>query len=285
MIQIRSLQDTSMEVIHAAVIDAFSDYAEPYNKTLAEQRYLVERRGYDGSLSFGAFDGDRLVSYTLNGVGTWNGHPTAYDTGTGTVKEYRQQGLAARVFETARPVLQANGIKQYLLEVIKVNTKAFDLYRKQGFRISRELDYYVTGAEDVGIRKTKPDNFRIATVDIPGLDLLCTFWSFEPSWQNSIASLSRKPGHFTFLGIFDNEKLAGYGVIERHTGDIPQFAIAPEYRRQGLGTALFDALIRNSETGAVRLINADASYEPFRKFMTSMGLQPGYGQYEMIMEL
>ena len=53
----------------------------------AEQlRAMLTRRGFDPTLSFAAFDGAQIAAFTLNGIGNFNGVPTAYDTGTGTLK-------------------------------------------------------------------------------------------------------------------------------------------------------------------------------------------------------
>lgn len=288
MIEIRTLGNAGIEQIHTAWIKAFADYPEPYNKSVKELQYLVDRRGYRGDLSFGAFENDEIVSYTLNGIGKWNGLDTAYDTGTGTVKEYRRQGLAVRIFEESLPVLRANNIRQYLLEVIRVNEKAFDLYRKQGFEITRELDYYVAPIKDVAINKTLArQGLEIKELNKSNLDwaLLKAFWDFEPAWQNSIDAISRKADYFTFLGIFDGMDLVGYGVVEAHTGDIPQLAISKGHRGNGLGSMLLGALKQNIKADTIRIINADAGYEPFTKFMGSMNIKPGYGQYEMILQL
>lgn len=56
-----------------------------------EVRSMLKRRGYNPQLSFAAFDKGKFVAFTLNGTGTFKGVPTAYDTGTGNVKEYRGQ--------------------------------------------------------------------------------------------------------------------------------------------------------------------------------------------------
>ncbi len=248
MIEIQTLGNTRMEGIHAAVVDSFSDYPEPYNKSVEEQRYLLERRAYNGSMSFGAFSGNNLVSYTLNGVGEWGGQKTAYDTGTGTIKEFR----------------------------------------KQGFEINRELDYYIAERDKVRIKNTgAPIKYQVKVLDKDSIDWvdLLACWAFKPSWQNSVESIQRKLPYFTFLGIYAGDTLAGYGLIEKHTGDVPQFAIAEEYRGRGLGTRLFGELMQYSETGLVRLINSDAAYVPFKKFMESMSIQPGHGQYEMTLQL
>lgn len=286
MIEIKQLTGFKIEIIHEAFSRAFSDYVVPFDMTVAQLRYMIERRGCDLELSFGAFDSDHLIGFTLNGIGQWNGRLTAYDTGTGIVKEYRKQGIAARMFRESLPVLREHKIKQYLLEVIRSNTSAFELYKKAGFKITRMFDFYVSTEDKLNIRNIDlPAGFKTEEIKNPDWKMLETFHDFNPSWQNSIDSINRKSEYFRIMGIFEAEVPAAYGIIETHTGDIPQLAVAKNYRRRGLATILLKSLLKLSETRTVKIINSDLSCEPFRKFAASVNLEPGAGQFEMILEL
>ncbi|MBL1213752.1 MAG: GNAT family N-acetyltransferase [Ignavibacteriae bacterium] len=286
MIEIKQLTDVSMNVIHKTVNDAFSDYVEPFDLTIDQLRYMIERRGCDLNLSFGAFSGTELVGFTLNGVDNWNGKRTAYDTGTGIIKEYRKQGIATKMFEESLPVLRSNGIEFYLLEVIRTNTKAFELYKKAGFKVIREFDYYDIEKNKLRMNARELDEeFEFREIQKPDWQSMKTFWEFEPSWQNCIDSINRKIDYFKIFGIFKDETLAGYGIIEPSTGDIPQLAVANYYRREGLGTNLLKLLVSFAECDEIRIINTEAEYEPFKKFAKSVNLEPGFGQYEMGLDL
>lgn len=120
--EIRNLEHTGFDTLFNAFERAFSDYEVSFGKE--EVRAMLTRRGYAPRLSFAAFDKGDIVAFTLNGVGTFNGIPTAYDTRTGTVKEYRGQGLAGKIFSHSLPYLEESGIRQYLLEVLRDNGKA-----------------------------------------------------------------------------------------------------------------------------------------------------------------
>lgn len=286
MIEIKQLTDVKFEMIHDAFKRAFADYVEPFDLTVDQLRYMVERRGFNPNLSFGAFDSDALVGITLNGIGEWNGKLTAYDTGTGIVKEYRKKGIATQMFTDSLPVLRENEIECYLLEVIKSNTSAYELYKKAGFKVVREFDYYKSEIAKLNLDVKKvEDGVEVKEIIIPDWDQLKSFWEFKPSWQNSLDSLNRKASHFNYLGIYKNNSLCGYGVIEPATGDIPQFAIAKNCRREGLATILFKHLVSLSENGAIKIINTEEGYEPFRQFAESINLPLGLGQYEMILDL
>jgi ribosomal protein S18 acetylase RimI-like enzyme len=286
MISIKQLNAISVETVYEVFVKAFSDYVEPIYLSYHQFKYMIERRGCNLNLSFGAFDDDKLIGFTLNGIGEWNGHLTAYDTGTGIIKEFRQKGIASKMFNESLPVLRDNHITQYLLEVIHTNKPAFDLYRKSGFEVTREFDYYILSKDKIEIQESKLNKeFHIKEIDNPNWAQFKTFWDFEPSWQNSIDSINRKNDCFKILGILDKNHIAGYGIIEKHSGDIPHLAIAKEYRMKGLATTLFKNLVDWSDGNEIKIINPDANYNPFKKFANSINLPPGIGQYEMLLEL
>lgn len=284
---VKSLEDTTFEEIYEAFNNAFSDYTEPFNKTLPELSYMVERRGYQPKLSFGAFSKGALVSFVLNGVGTWHDQPTAYDTGTGTIKEFRHQGLGTRILEKSIPILRESGIQQYLLEVIRINTPACKLYMGANFEVTREFDYYVASTSDIIIDKSKLRScYRVVALEGPDWVVFKSFWDFEPSWQNSIDSVTRKLSHFTFIGVsMEDDKegnILAYAILEAETGDVAQFAVSKEHRRRGLGMILLDHLIRITTIPSIKFINLERTYLPFKNFLEKCSIKPGHGQFEMI---
>jgi ribosomal protein S18 acetylase RimI-like enzyme len=286
MIEIKQLKGIDTEVIHDCFTRAFEDYVEPFKLSVSQLKHMIERRGYDENISFGAFDKGSLVGFTLNGKGFWTGEKTAYDTGTGMVKAYRELGLATRIFEESLEILKQEGITQYLLEVIKTNTRAFNLYRKAGFKISRTLDYFVKNRDDLKLRDPiLPVQYKFRRIAIPDWDLFKSFWEFEPSWQNSIAAITRKINTFIIMGIeFENEIIA-YGIMEPETGDIPQLCVKQGFRRRKLASALFSKLAEQIKTDEIKLINTEERYLPQKDFMKSLGFSPGFGQYEMILPI
>lgn len=286
MIKIKQLTSTSIEEIHEAFSRAFADYVEPFDLTKDQLQYMIERRGCDFNLSVGAFHEDKLVGLTLNGMGEWNGKRTAYDTGTGVVKEFRKQGIATKMFVESLPILKEHGISQYLLEVICENTSAFELYKKAGFKVVRNFDYFIAEKGNLKFgNKSISDEFSIREIEKPNWNLFKTFWEFNPSWQNSIDSINRKFEFFKTLGVFKKDELVGYGIIEKHTGDIPQFAIRKEYRRMKIGTVLLKELSAYGENKIIKFVNTESTYEPLKKFAENIEFPVGLGQYEMTLDL
>ena len=69
--EIKSLDNTSHDKLFQAFEQAFADYELQLNN--AELLTMLKRRGFNPTLSFAAFDGDKIVSFTCNGIGDFNG--------------------------------------------------------------------------------------------------------------------------------------------------------------------------------------------------------------------
>ncbi|WP_052248392.1 GNAT family N-acetyltransferase [Chryseobacterium taiwanense] len=145
--EIKSLSNISSDVLFDTFQKAFAAYEMQLKKE--ELLEMLKRRGFTPELSFAAFDGDVMVSFTFNGIDTFNGVQTAYDTGTGTLKEYQGKGLATQVFNHSIPYLKKAGVEEYVLEVLQHNTSAVSVYTKIGFEIVREFYYFRKKAEEI----------------------------------------------------------------------------------------------------------------------------------------
>lgn len=186
---------------------------------------------------------------------------------------------------SAVTLLKQKGFSQYLLEVIRINIPALQLYKKIDFEITREFDYYLAPTNDIRIDPSKLGlgNNRIVELEGVDWDLLRSFWDFNPSWQNSIESLTRKLPHFSFISLQgDDGTLLAYAILEKETGDVPQFAVAKGARRRGCGTVLLSHLASLAPGPVLRFINLEADYIPFKLFMEKCNIKPGHGQYEMM---
>ena len=284
MIVIKSLANHSIETLYGAFSDAFRDYEITLNQ--AELQKMIHRRGFDAALSFGAFDGDRLVSFTFNGIGLFNGVKTAYDTGTGTLADYRGQGLAAQVFTESIPHLVAAGVKQYLLEVLQRNTSAVSVYTKQGFAVSREFNYFVQDVAEVKLNvKALPDGYSVREVSLSEIALPNDCWDFSPSWQNSFESINRNPSDFMVIGAFKGNSLVGYGIIEPSSGDITQIAVNGLHRRRGVGSAILKELVERNACDHIKVINTEISCEGITAFLAGNNIVAKGKQFEMIKKL
>ena len=247
-------------------------------------QYMLQRRGYVAKASIGAFNDDILVGFVLNGVRNWDGKLTAYDTGTGVIETYRKQGITSNMLLNVRQLFKEMGVEQYLLEVIQSNTSAFQIYKKQGFKILRDFECFhldknkynpITTYKVEHINMVNPDDWR----ELKG------FWDFVPSWQNSIDSINAVSDAFIYSVVRLNDSIVGYGVIDKKTGDIPQIAVNKNYRCKGIASSIITDLIKNTESNNINVINVDGESKPMKDFLLKLGFQYGVSQYEMILKL
>lgn len=280
--EIKSLTTTDFDTIFEAFQQAFADYELQQDKE--QLRNMLKRRGFTPELSFAAFEGKEIVAFTFNGIGSFDGIPTAYDTGTGTLKEYRGRGLATQIFEYSIPHLKDKGIKQYLLEVLQHNSKAVSVYRKLGFEVTREFNYFNQKNEEITIGSVNT-TFQIKPINIENFPEIPAFWDFYPSWQNSFESVQRSLDGFVCLGAFSDEKLIGYCVFELASGDITQIAVDKEYRRKGIASMLLKEITKLNKYNSIKVINTDILCNSITTFLQSKNIAQKGTQFEMIKKL
>lgn len=284
MEQIKSLKELSIDDLYESFQNAFADYEMQLSK--AQLQAMLLRRGYNQEISFGAFQNNKLIAFTFNGVGEFNGNSTAYDTGTGTVKEHRGKGLARKIFLYSIPYLQKAGISQYLLEVLQHNKGAFSLYQKLGFNITREFYYYVVDVSEIKLYEKPIDKTYIIVRDIAlSRDMAMKFWDFHPSWQNSFDSVYRQKDNFRIVGAYKNKILTGYAIFEPSSGDITQLAVDKQHRRKGIATKLINEVLKINETSTLKIINSTIYCNSLYEFLKTNSIKPTGKQYEMIKKI
>jgi ribosomal protein S18 acetylase RimI-like enzyme len=280
--EIRNLENVDFETLFSGFAKAFSDYDIHFEKE--EVRSMLKRRGYDPRLSFAVFENGGMVAFTLNGIGTFNGLATAYDTGTGTVREYRGQGIAGKIFTYSLPFLKEAGIRQYLLEVLQNNSKAISVYRRMDFEVTREFDCFRQNIGQIIIRDGNTD-CTIAEIGVDSIRKAQDFCDFSPSWQNCVESMERGKSDITCLGAFVSGELVGYCALDVHTGDLSQIAVRGEFRRKGIASRLLRESVSRMKTGFVKVLNIDSGCRSLHAFLESSHIPLSSRQYEMIRPL
>ena len=281
---IKSLDNIPFETVADTFQEAFGSYDVQINKE--ELRMMLSRRGYVAALSFGAFEKDKLVAFTLNGVGNFNGHKTAYDTGTGTLKEFQGKGLATSVFNYSIPYLKEKNITHYLLEVLQHNFAAVSVYQKIGFQVTREFNYFRQETDKIKtLLKTLPKEYSIKQTDSIKQRTFQQWHDFIPSWQNSFESIYRLSEDFLIFSAYFRERTIGYCIFEPNTGDITQIAVDKSHRRKGIGTILLQKALSFNKINTVKLINTEISCSSITQFAQANGFPLSGTQFEMIKEL
>lgn len=281
MFNYKILDETSTETLHKTFLDAFSDYQVKMDLPLWKFKQMLQRRGYVPEMSIGAFKNEMLVGFVLNGFRNWNGKSTVYDLGTGVVGEYRRQGITSDMLLNIKEVLKEKQVEQYLLEVIKSNISAVQLYKKQGFEIQREFTCFQ-------LDKNKYNSIttcKVEQVDRINWRQLTEFWDFKPSWQNSIDSINAVPKAFIYSIVRLDNVIVGYGIIDKKTGDIPQIAVNKHYRGKGIARSIITDMIKNTESHKITILNVDDQFKSTKDFLLKLGFEYNVGQYEMLLKI
>ena len=263
---IQPLTNTPLDALVTAFNEAFSDYLVKLTMTRSDLERMLTRRGYLADASVGAFDGERLVGFTFNGVdGTF-----AYDTGTGVVPMHRRRGLARVLMEHSFDLIRRAAANRYLLEVLEANDRAVALYRGLGFVETRRFQCWTYDPQ-------RHASFtELADVHLAELASWC---DIALSWQNSLASLARAMDPYVVLG---DERAAI--VFFPSNGDVPLLAVSREHRRQGLGRALLDAAATRAAK-TLRIMNIDDRDAGIAGFLENVGAKKLARQIEMVREV
>lgn len=254
---IRALTTDDFEAVHAGFVDAFSDYVIPLSPTREQLCEMLTRRGWRPEVSVGAFEGERLVGFTLNALDG----DRAYDSGTGVAPTHRRRGLARELTERSFGLLRDAGAREYVLEVIDSNTRAVELYRATGFVETRGLQCW--RYESSSLQAFESSSVQPAWCDV------------APSWQNSAASIARADDPHVVLGDAN-----GYAIVFPGSGDLAQLAVRREARRRGVGARLLNAAASAAEK-PLRIINVDDRDAGIAAFLEHAGAMRTVRQLEM----
>ncbi|WZL72470.1 GNAT family N-acetyltransferase [Clostridiaceae bacterium 35-E11] len=281
MFSYKILDKTNTETLHKTFLDAFSDYQVKIDLPIWKFKQMLQRRGYVPEMSIGAFKDEILVGFVLNGFRNWNGKPTVYDLGTGVVGAYRRQGITSNMLLNIKELLKEKQVEQYLLEVIKSNESAVQLYKKQGFKIQREFTCF---------RLDKNKYSSITTCKVEHVDRidwtqLTEFWDFNPSWQNAIDSINAIPDAFIYSIVRFDDTIVGYGIIDKKTGDIPQIAVNKDYRGKGIARSIMTDMIKHTESYKISVLNVENQLKSMKDFLLELGFEYSVDQYEMLLRI
>jgi len=286
--------------LHAVFHEAFADYSMDASHVTEENlRLRGAKNGVDYAASVGAYDGDRLVGFTLVGLGPWRGEPAAFDAGTGIVPAYRGRGLAKRMFEHALPGLQRRGVRRFVLEVLQDNARARRAYEKAGFAVTRELRCYtldpaalppgpplseaaVPPAPDL-LPAAGPSPFALREVDRRQVLALAGEADWQPSWECSFEAVLRLPGDLLCLGAFDGDECAGVLAWAPFFRWLLTLVVRRDRRRRGAGTALLRGLAERlpADVAKINLLNVDGADAGMQAFVEKLGFAHLVDQYEM----
>ncbi len=264
-------------------MEAFADYAMDASGTTEESMMLrMAKNAVSFDASAGAYDGDRMVGFTLIGLDELGGELTAFDAGTGIVPDFRGRGLAKAMFDHALPELRNQGVQRFLLEVLQQNEPAIKAYEKSGFEIIRELKCFAVETASLRSLDAEPDT-EIRPIAVETFRTLVSEADWVPSFENRFTVHAAIPSHVTTLGAFDGETCVGVVTYCRDLNWLLSLLVVREHRRRGIGRTLLRALAARIPENRSRLaaLNIDASDVGMQAFLSTVGFSPLVDQYEM----
>ena len=279
MFNYKTLDNTSIEIIHKAFIDAFSDYQVKIEMPIWKFEQMLQRRGYVPEMSIGAFVNETLIGFVMNGCRILNGKLAVYDLGTGVVREHRRQGVINNILSDIKVLIKEKNVKKYVLEVIKSNESAVNLYKRQNFQIQRELECFQINKNQYNFI----NNHKVELANKIDLNQLVQFWDFNPSWQNSIDSVNAVSDSLIYSIVRFDDTIVGYGIIDKKTGDIPQIGVDRNFRCRGIATSLISDLVKNTESQNISILNIDGQMKSMQNFFIKLGFKNSVTQYEMVL--
>lgn len=277
--KLQNLNNTSIDTIHKAFIDAFSEYEVKIDMPIEKFNEMLLTRDYNPLLSIGCFSGDRLLGFVLAGYRSIDNKKCCYDVATGVIREYQNKHIGSILLKELMNSIEHNEIDQFQLEVLEKNVAARKLYEKNGFSITRRLRCYEIELHETSISKipfaVSRDSGFLESVDEND------YVSFKPTWQNSFKAFYNNKDKYYFISFLDNDVIVGYGIIHKEKGDILQLGVNRNYRDKEIEEILIKKMANCVSKTKVTLVNIeDKSY--MQNILEKNQYSNFTNQYEMV---
>ncbi|MTI31919.1 GNAT family N-acetyltransferase [Xanthovirga aplysinae] len=282
---IRFLKKEDNSFMHAAFLEAFSDYVIPFK--LSKEQFIhrfVDKLTINFELSVGAFSGNKLVGFIFTAINNYQDKTTAYNGGTGVIHAFRGKNLTKRMYDFLTPELRKHKIEQYVLEVITSNERAIRAYQNCGFSVNKKFScfalresFQTRGISTKNLKLEKPDNFDWALYE--------EFRDISPSFLDCPPILRQNIAQEQIIYLKEQEKVLAYGIFQPQTGRLSQIAVAKSQRRKGLGRRLIQEMFQLSIPKCLTISNIDSQAISVISFFEAMGFVNEIDQYEMTMVL
>ncbi len=275
----KTIENLSIPDIAQLFNEAFADYFVKVELTPELLQAKIDSEDLRTDLSVGLFHNEKPVAFMLHGLRETDGKKVAYNGGTGVIKEFRGQHATVKMYEKQLSILKEIGVDEIELEVIDKNIQAIKSYEKAGFRKTADLDCFLGKPNE----PAKNSGLRIQQIQSLDHQLFQSFWEWRPSWQNATATIEKLTDSITY-GAFIGDELAGYLTAYPKRARVLQFAVAPNYRRQGIGSSLFH-YFADTVSGEINVNNIDDPSQTTQRFLKAIGLKHFLTQNKMTLKL
>ena len=270
-----TLEKLSTAEITQLFNEAFADYFIKVELSSDFMQEKIDSEAIQLDKSVGVFVGGKPVAFILHALR----NTVAYNAGTGVIPTFRGKHTTVKMYNYILPILKSNGVSEVRLEVIDENIQAIKSYEKVGFIKERELPCF----KGKLLELKRNSSVQISNIESTDLTTLQSFWEWQPTWQQSTATLA-KLADYQLIGAFLNDELVGYIYANVKLGRVAQFAVKPEFRKQGIGTSLFQYFAQRC-TCEIGVFNTDGNHPETGIFLQKLGLKPILSQIKMKLNL
>lgn len=285
---IKTLENIDFTELYKTSVEAFADYAVDMSYMTEDNlRLRCIKNNVDFTKSVAAFYENKMVGYTLVGIDDWQGTKTAFDAGTGIIKDHRGKGLAGKMFDFSLAELKKAGVKAFLLEVLQVNQPAIKAYQKAGFKITREFKCYQIKTSEVKCKNNSKQSFHTRRIDKTEIQNAEGFINYPMSWETRMQSVNRIPDEIISFSAFNNSELVGTLTYYPSLNWIMSILTKKGYNNQGVEDILLNVFFTEYKPSKeiIKFINIDSREEELNKAVKDYGFDPIVDQYEMKLDL
>lgn len=278
-IHLTTLADVCQQELLECFNSSFKNYFVPLQLSLAQFQKKIVAEGIDIQLSIGMFNKNKLIGFILHALEERAGKRIVYNAGTGILPQYRGKQLAVPMYEFALTLLKKNDLGSSVLEVIDQNIPAIQLYKRNGFIISRQLDSFTCTSFPPG------DNaHQIETISVADGMLLQSICEWQPAWQYSWNTLSRCADDYQVFVASEAAEYSAYCAVNVQTGRIAHFGCKQWSEHEQLLHCLFNHVAKKAGQ-PLSVIHVDHRARESKEFLKRNGFQPCLNCFEMELAL
>jgi ribosomal protein S18 acetylase RimI-like enzyme len=271
---VKNLSNTSFEDLLDCFLLAFDNYfvKMPTDPNYYKQRWKAAK--VDFKLSYGMFDGEKLVGFIIHAIDNRFGKLTAFNTGTGVIPAYRGKRIVKSIYAFALKDLQENGIEKSTLEVIRENEVAVRAYKGVGFKIQKRFECY---AGDIQVEKSTP--FALKEIALKDVN-----WEGLPNQQFHSWDFQKETileADYTFFHVLKDNVPESFFIINPQRQRLAQLDLL-NTENEGW-ERLFSAIKLISST--VSIINVDDRLADKVEQLRLAGLKNTVNQYELALDI
>lgn len=270
MYEIRTLKDTSPQIIFETFLQAFTNYFVPVPKDFDSHFERWQSIGVDFSLSYGAFINHRPVAFTLHSPI----NKTLFNLATGVVPSARGQRLIDKIYSKAIPEIKGKGFDSISLEVISKNTPAIRVYERLGFKMERELLCFKGRIPDLS---SHVDDLHYQIGEVKFNEEMRALIKYPYSSEQSEDIISRVKNVFELHEIFDDHKLLAYAIYQPKSASIVQLEATEPFNQNAY--SLLSQMHLKDEV--IRMNNVDLKNKNQVLLWSELGFENYISQYEM----